>query len=49
MKKVFVLFCMLVSLAFASNSSFDEVLTKAKQGDAEAQFYLGVMYVEGQA
>ena len=47
MKKVFVLFCMLVSLVFASDSSFDEVLAKAKQGDAEAQFNLGVMYANG--
>ena len=49
MKKVFVLFYMLVSLVFASDSSFDEVLAKAKQGVAEAQFNLGVMYANGQA
>ncbi|MCI7046793.1 tetratricopeptide repeat protein [Helicobacter sp.] len=48
MKKVFILFCMLVSLVFASDSSFDEVLAKAKQGDAEAQFLLGLMYDQGQ-
>ena len=47
MKYILLLTALLTSTAFAS-SEFDETMAAAKQGDADAQFNLGIMYDIGE-
>ena len=50
MKKIFVICAVMAFLAqsaFAYTKEFQRVMKEAKNGDPEAQCYLGFMYVEG--
>jgi TPR repeat protein len=47
MRYLLLLVALITSTAFAA-PDFDETMTAAKQGEAYAQFNLGVMYANGE-
>ena len=46
--KFIIILLLLPVLAFAQDDSFTSTKALAEQGDADAQFYLGIMYDEGE-